>query len=122
MQTLFVMYLVLSLLMVVISVPLIRRMVKPNYIYGFRVRQTLTDADTWYAVNAYGGRMLFGLGIVMVLCTLVLYPLGFTVDVYASVCAIVLLIGLLIALGSTWRYMQRYVQSKKDSPKLKPQG
>jgi hypothetical protein len=35
------------------------------------------------------------------------------VDGYASACAVVMLIGLLIALGSTWRYMQRYVESKK---------
>lgn len=114
MQAILVMYLILSLLMVVISVPLIRRMVKPNYVYGFRIRQTLADLDTWYAVNAYGGRMLFGLGIAMALCTLVLYPLGFSVDGYASACAVVMLIGLLIALGSTWSYMQRYVESKKS--------
>jgi uncharacterized membrane protein len=114
MQVLLVMYLILSLLMVIISVPLMRRMVKPNYIYGFRVRQTLSDADTWYAVNAYGGRMLFGLGIAMALCTLALYPLGFSVDGYASACAAVMLIGLSIALGLTFRYMQQYIRAKKS--------
>ena len=115
MQTIFVTYLIVSALMMVVSIPLIRRMIKPNYIYGFRLPQTLADTDTWYAVNAFGGRLLFGLGIATALATLIFYPLGLSVDAYASACVAVFLIGLFISLGLTWRYMQQYLQNKKQS-------
>ena len=47
-----------GLLLIGLSVPLIRRKVRPNGWYGFHVRQTLADPDIWYAANAYAGKSL----------------------------------------------------------------
>ena len=48
-----------GLLMASLAVPLMRRKVGPNALYGFRVRRTLEDPAIWYDANAFAGRCLF---------------------------------------------------------------
>ena len=43
----------------VASIPLIRSVVPPNRIYGFRTRQTLTDRELWFRANRFAGSALF---------------------------------------------------------------
>ena len=40
------------------AVPLMLRLIPPNPIYGVRTERTLTQAATWFEVNAFGGRAL----------------------------------------------------------------
>jgi len=56
-----------GLIFVGLSIPLIRRRVRPNALYGLRVPETLEDEDVWYEANARSGRDLLWLGI----CTIV---------------------------------------------------
>ena len=42
-------------LLVIISVPLILRLVPPNGIYGFRTGATRSTPAIWYQANAFGG-------------------------------------------------------------------
>jgi hypothetical protein len=58
-------------LMMAVAVPLIRRRVPPNPLYGVRVRATLADPDVWYAANAASGRELFALGAVLAVAALI---------------------------------------------------
>jgi hypothetical protein len=115
MLTLLIMYIILAVLMILVSIPLIRGMIKPNLLYGFRFPQTLANTDIWYKVNAYGGRLLFGLGVVTALVDTALYFLGFDKDTYATLCAAVMLIGLFVTLGMTWSYMLSLRQPPNES-------
>jgi hypothetical protein len=105
-QAILLTYLIVGLVMVILSVPLIRRRIKPNFFYGYRMPITLGNPDIWYNVNAYFGRLLAVTGIAVALLAVILYVAG-GVDVkdYATDCAVVLLIGLFASLGLSWRYM-----------------
>jgi hypothetical protein len=50
---------------VVISVPLVARMVPRNPIYGVRTRKAFVSDRNWYEINAYGGRLLLGFGLLL---------------------------------------------------------
>ena len=41
--------------------------IPPNGLYGFRVKKTMENPDIWYPVNAYSGKWLLAIGLVMVL-------------------------------------------------------
>jgi len=56
-----------SLLLVGLAVPLLRRKVPPNALYGLRVPQTLEHPDVWYEANARSARDLLRLGAVLTL-------------------------------------------------------
>jgi hypothetical protein len=45
----------LPIVNVLISLPLVLKMVPPNPWYGFRIRKTLTNPDIWYEANYKGG-------------------------------------------------------------------
>lgn len=44
-----------SIMILVLSLPLILGIIPPNRIYGIRTVETLSDKDRWYQVNRYGG-------------------------------------------------------------------
>src|SRR4051794_10968931 len=43
---------------VAICIPLILKMVPPNWVYGFRTTVTLSRIDIWYSANAFMGSAL----------------------------------------------------------------
>ncbi len=53
-------------LLVAMSVPLAMRKVPMNRTYGVRVRKAFVSDSNWYEINAYGGRLLLGVGVVLV--------------------------------------------------------
>jgi uncharacterized membrane protein len=61
-----------GLLFIVISIPLIIGKVPPNGLYGFRVRKTLENPKTWYAVNRIAGIDLCITGAVITIAALLL--------------------------------------------------
>jgi len=52
-------------LFVALGIPLSRRRVRPNWLFGYRTPATLRDPELWYAVNARAGADLIGVGIVL---------------------------------------------------------
>src|SRR5262245_36375938 len=92
--------------MIILSIPLIRRQVKPGFFYGYRMPVTLGKPDVWYDVGAYVGRLSAATAIVVALSAVILYLFGgLDVKDYATDCAVILLIGLFVSLGLGWRYM-----------------
>ena len=107
MQTLLIMYLVIGALVVLIAIPLIRRMVPPNGFYGFRVPQTLNDPATWYAVNAHLGRRLIWDGVLMIAAAVVCYRIpGMGKDSYAWTILAVLVVAMGYTVVSSIRYLR----------------
>lgn len=53
-------------LLAALSAPLAMRRVPMNRAYGIRVSEAFTSDACWYDINAYGGRLLFGYGVVLV--------------------------------------------------------
>jgi uncharacterized membrane protein len=115
METLLVLYMILGLLMVVLAVPLIKRKVKPNGLYGFRVPQTLSDPEVWYAVNAHFGRRLLVTGVATTLAALLLYRVpDLDVDSYAWALLAVYVLFFGVGLAQSWRYMNTLTRSSSD--------
>ncbi len=50
--------LVACIILAAVAIPLMLRLIPQNRIYGVRTVRTLTQASTWFEVNAYGGRAL----------------------------------------------------------------
>jgi len=96
-----------GILQMALTVPMIRRRVKPNALYGFRIPKTLSDEQVWYDANAYAGRLLFASGAAQVLAAiaLVLVPgLRGNLGDYCLVCAAVTVVTLLLAVWLSTRY------------------
>lgn len=45
-----------GLLLVALGTPLVRRRIRPNWVYGVRVPATLADEWVWYEANAKSGK------------------------------------------------------------------
>ena len=60
-----------GLLFIAISIPLIKRKIKMNSLYGFRVEKAFKSEKNWYDINAYGGKQLAWWSIPIVLIGLI---------------------------------------------------
>ena len=103
------MYLGSGLLLAILSIPLIFHKIKPNGLYGFRVKRTLEDPNLWYAVNEYAGKWLLVTGICTILVSVILYFIpGISVDGYALRCLGVFVVVIAIGMIRSVRYMRRF--------------
>jgi uncharacterized membrane protein len=101
-----------GLLTASLAVPLMRRKVGPNSLYGFRVRRTLQDPRVWYDANAFAGRCLFCSGIGTVLACLALYSTPAIDPVaYAVACPTILLACLAVGLVLSFRHLDHLTRS-----------
>lgn len=55
-----------GVLCLLLAIPLKRRRVKPNSLYGVRFKKSMESEELWYDINEYGGkRMIFWSWIVI---------------------------------------------------------
>lgn len=102
-------YLFSGILLILISIPLLLEKVKPNPIYGFRVRATLDDPGTWYAVNKFFGKRLLVVGAVVSIDAAALYFVPrISVDGYALAMLAIFVIAFSIAMFQSWKYMKSF--------------
>lgn len=97
----------LGLLTAAMAVPLIRRKIKPNALYGFRVRKTLEDPGLWYEANAYAGKCLLWFGVASSLSCITLYFAPIDPVAYALACLTITMGGLATGVILSFRYLKQ---------------
>lgn len=96
-----------GMLLIGLSIPLVRRRVKPNPLYGFRTPKTFRNERIWYEANAYSGRLLLRLGLVVIVAAVGLYlVLGSRFVAFSLAWAAVQLGGLAITAFLSFRYLR----------------
>jgi hypothetical protein len=106
MLILFIMNIVFGILLILISIPLYLEKIKPNGLYGFRVRRTIEHPEIWYPVNKYSARWLIASGLALVAAALGLYFVpGLSVDAYSLASLAVFTVVFATGMVFTIRYM-----------------
>jgi hypothetical protein len=94
-------------LLALLSIPLMRRKIPPNGLYGFRTPKTINNPELWYLVNAYSARRMFWTAIGFVAAAVGLYFLpGIGLDEYAMSCLGVFSLGMVITIVQTVNYLR----------------
>ena len=106
-ELLLLLYCAAGVLLAGLSIPLIRRKVPPNSLYGFRIEKTMNNPELWYLVNYYSARRMLWTAIAFVVTALGLYFIpGISLDTYAMMCLGVFSIGMVITIVQTVNYMR----------------
>ncbi|HXH71204.1 MAG TPA: SdpI family protein [Mariprofundaceae bacterium] len=111
----FVTILGVSLLFIALALPLVRRKVPPNVIYGFRTRATLGDKTIWYEANAHMGRGLIAASLCSALVVTAIYLLRpLPADLFMPVSVLILAGPSLVATLATARFVRRLQQTNRQ--------
>ncbi|WP_169977628.1 SdpI family protein [Tautonia rosea] len=109
---------VVGALMVALGLPLWRRRVRPNHLYGLRSPETLGDEVVWYQANAVSGLIQVGAGVILLGLALALPRVsGLSAEWYVMICLGWLLtsvVGMCLVLPSIARRMARRRSSLGD--------
>ena len=99
-------FLGLGALFIGLSIPLIRRRVRPNPWYGFRVRATLASPEAWYPANVYASWLMLGLGVAVMLVAVAAYFVpGMNVGIYTGLVTAFLVVGLVVVITLSFAYL-----------------
>jgi uncharacterized membrane protein len=66
---------VVGLVFIGLAIPLVKRRIKPNGLYGLRIPATFADEWVWYEANARTGRDMLVIGFLQIAAALLLLPL-----------------------------------------------
>lgn len=91
-----------GVLLIALGVPLLRRRVRPNPLYGLRSRETLADEAVWFEANARLGlgQIVLGASLLLLAWGLPLL-LGLSDTAYVLSCLAWLILGVLaLCLGT----------------------
>ena len=114
MRTLLLFYVVGSLFLIGLSLPLIGQKIRPNPFYGFRLTPVFNDERIWYATNKYAAKWLAAGGVSVLLTAIGLYFVpGLSVDFYALACLGVLIGVLVPGFISSYRYARSMAEEQK---------
>jgi uncharacterized membrane protein len=94
------------------ALPLIRRKVKMNHWYGFRIPEAFVSEERWMEINHYGGRLLLFWGLVLGATAVVgafLQKKDWVAYDWTALAIVV--IGLAVVMAQTYRYARN---AKKD--------
>lgn len=93
-----------GVLIALLGVPMLKRMVPLNFVYGLRVTATLNDKAVWYEANARSGRDLIIGGIAIAAVSFLVFVSGIPENVGAWIDVGVLLIAVLAIGFNGWRF------------------
>ena len=97
-----------GILFVALAIPLVRRRVAPNRLYGLRTQATLASKELWYEANATAAKQLMALGGLISACAVTLPVLvELSEGAYALAMCSVVVIGSAIVCVMGWRSAQR---------------
>ncbi|MCB1232515.1 MAG: SdpI family protein [Verrucomicrobiae bacterium] len=89
-----------------LSLPLIWRKVPMNRLYGVRFPQSFRSDEAWYAINAYGGKVLLVASILIVGAAV--YGLLFPSPAYFITGTVVILVSVLLACVECYRFARKW--------------
>ena len=93
MVTYLVIFGLMSLLYVGLGLPLARRKVGRNSLYGLRVGETMASDEVWYEANAICGRELVAFGWASLIVAVGLFPVPWSEpDIYATTLVVLLVV------------------------------
>ncbi len=111
MNEIFLLVACLGALSVVLGIPLYLQKIKPNYIYGYRTRRTLSDERIWYAANKYFAKLFIISGIVTTSASLILFLIAANIDIIIANLLLVLIVALPLAVSIIMT--ERYIRGLK---------
>jgi hypothetical protein len=108
-----VIYAIPSVLLVLLSIPLILRRIPPNPLYGLRVPATYKDEQVWYDANAASGRDFAIFGACMTLLTFVLSAAGVRDMAFAIAWSLAAGAGAICVVAFGWTRANRMFRERQ---------
>ena len=109
-----ILFTLVGLLFIAISLPHMRRAIKPNPLYGLRIPATFANDWVWYEANAASGRDFTILGVLQV--AVALFVRGVPETVYVAANVVFLLAGTIAVAIIGWRRANRLLESAAAAP------
>lgn len=81
-------------LFILLSIPLILKKIKPNRVYGVRLKATLSDESIWYRANRYFGWHIFIVGTLLVCYRLIEAKYGILQNNFMGAVSILVIISI----------------------------
>ena len=102
-------------LLALLGIPMLKRRVPPNYVYGLRTGATLSDKAIWYEANARSGRDSIIAGVAIVVVALLLFIARVPEGIAAWINVGFALFGVVGMALNGWRFANQLSRQRNKS-------
>jgi uncharacterized membrane protein len=103
-----------GIIMMIVAIPLYRRKIKPNALYGLRIPATFRSDAVWYEANHLFARDLFTLGLFILLAALAATLTDVEADAFMPSMVGLMVVGVLVILAVNWRRAKRLLRDQDE--------
>lgn len=96
-----------GLLFIGMSIPLIKRKIPPNELYGFRTPDAFTSESVWYDINEYSARLMRSVGVVILAAVPVLLILEVDETIFAMIMIGIILTGTIVMIVRSFIHLRK---------------
>jgi uncharacterized membrane protein len=116
-------FIVAGILLMGMSIPMLRRQIAPNPVYGLRTRATFADEWVWYEANARAAKHLFVIGAVIFILAIGLPLVPGLEEDFPAILAFFLAVSAILACVVNIRYANRLLAERIASgEELRPRS
>jgi uncharacterized membrane protein len=76
-----IIFILVGIMEIILGIPLIYKKIKPNWFYGFRLPETVSNKEIWYKVNKQTGKDFVISGFILIITSLILLILIRSIDI-----------------------------------------
>ncbi len=96
-----------GILFIAVSVPLFKRKIKMNDLYGFRIPKAFKSEENWYSINEYGAGQLITASLFMILIGVVFLFVPVKENLHLFIAIGPMTLSILIAIVKTLIYAKK---------------
>lgn len=94
-------------LFVGMSIPLIKRKIPPNELYGFRAPAAFANESVWYDINEYSARLMRSVGVAILAAVPVLLILEVDETLFAMIMIGIILAGTIVMIVRSFIHLRK---------------
>jgi uncharacterized membrane protein len=94
---------------IILGIPLLFEKIKPNWVYGFRLPNILSNEEIWYKSNKYVGRDFIVAGMIVIIGSLILFAVKseFSILEITWTITLLLILPIIIVLIRGFNYLKK---------------
>jgi len=66
-------FIIIGLILIILSLPLLYKKIRPNYFYGFRMKKTLENKEIWYKANQFMSKDMLIAGFIILITSFIFF-------------------------------------------------
>ena len=102
----------MGVILILLSLPMLKNKIGPNWFYGFRTRKTFSSTEVWYKANRYAAKEIIATSMVTIILAIISMAMFLRFTMFTTIQAtglfwVIITVPLVIAIVRSLLYLKK---------------